>query len=104
MTPQKPTDTIDHSDRLAYELALIITLTDLDPDGRWQEHELYQFRRQHRYGGLTVTQHNELLDHLEECRDQLTLEHYRNWLATRHQQAEDDAQTQSLEPTQTPMA
>jgi hypothetical protein len=89
----KPTDTIDHSDRLAYESFLITHLTDLDPDGRWKEHELYQRRRKHRYGGLTIGEMDDLLDYLEECREQLTAGQYRHWLTTRHQPLEDDAPT-----------
>lgn len=89
---QKPLpsiDYIDHSDRLAYESALIQHLTDLDPDGRWKSHELYQLRRQRKYGGLTVGQMDDLLDHLNQAIQDLTPDHYRRWLAARTVPEED---------------
>lgn len=96
---------IDLSDRLARESVLLEQLTDLDPDGRWKSHELYQRRRQRRYGGLTIGQMDDLLDYLESEINQIPPERIRQWL-TRHQEpeVEDDAQTQSIQPTETPMA
>lgn len=84
----------DHSDRLAYESFLITHLTDLDPDGRWTEHDLYQRRRQRPYGGLTVREFDLLLCHLEDAIDALPPSAYLNWLTTRHQPPEDDAPEQ----------
>jgi hypothetical protein len=98
-----PTDPIDHSDRLAYESFLIKHLTDLDPDGRWTEHELYQRRQNHRYGGLTVREFDLLLCHLEDTIDALPNAAYTDWL-TRHQQEKEDAQDPSNEPAPTAMA
>lgn len=100
--PYLPDD--ERHDLIAYESFLIRILTDLDPNGLWQSHELYQARRKRRYGGLTVGQFHQHLDLLEAAIDQLTPEHYRQWLATRHQEPQDDAQTESIESAKTPMA
>lgn len=73
---------IDFSDRIAAESALIRILTDIDPDGRWKSHELYQRRRACRYGGLAIGEMDRLIGYLEGCREQLTPEQYRHWLTT----------------------
>lgn len=91
--PQASFPNIDFSDRIAAESALILILTDIDPDGRWQDHELYQRRRQRRYGSLTIGEMDQLIGYLSECCDQLTAAQYRHWLTTRHQPPEDDAPT-----------
>jgi hypothetical protein len=89
------TETVDHSDRLAYESFLLTHLNDLDPDGAWTANELYQRRRQRRYGGLSVGEMDALLDFLEQVIETLPKEAYQSWLLTRHQQTlEDDATTQ----------
>lgn len=98
------TDSIDHSDRLAYESLLIHILTDLDPTGHWQHHTLYQRRVQRPYGGLSIGQMDDLLDHLQNSIDAIPTEAYRHWLTTRHQPPEDDVQDSSCLPTSTPMA
>jgi hypothetical protein len=90
LSPADDFPTIDHSDRIAAESALIRLLTDLDPDGRWQSHALYQRRRQRRYSGLTIGEMDQLIGYLEECREQLTPAQYRHWLTTRPAPTEDD--------------
>jgi hypothetical protein len=102
---QKPFPAIDLSDRIARESALISSLTDLDPDGEWQLHPIYQRRQQQRYGGITISEMDQLLIDLETAVKAIPLEQIRHWLeTTRHQKPEDDAQTPSHEPATAPLA
>lgn len=46
---------IDYSDKLGRVSALVLLLTDFDPDGQWQRNAIYKKRKRSRYS-LTQNQ------------------------------------------------
>jgi hypothetical protein len=82
----------DKSDTITLLNCYRIHLSDIHPTGEWMLHEFYQRYRARPYGGLTNRQMDQLLDYLSGEIAALTPALYRDWL-TRHQQAQEDAQT-----------